>query len=93
MTDRFLPASEIIKNAYKTEVVSFLRSIDEEYAVLLYNGYAAKEELLRVFSREHMSASSFMNRPNGLEMLSQGGPVPTPIRRAVVPVFSLPFWH
>ena len=74
VTDRFLPTSEIIKNAHKTEVVSFLRSIDEEYAVLLYNSYAAKEELLRVFSKEHLSASSFVNTPNGLEMLNQDGP-------------------
>lgn len=75
MTDRLLPISEIIKNAYKTEVVSFLRSIENEYAVLLYNSHSVREEMLKVFSREHISANGFVNTPNGLEMLSQGGPV------------------
>ncbi|MEO9295500.1 MAG: hypothetical protein ABI347_07870 [Nitrososphaera sp.] len=73
VTDRLLPPSEIIKNAYKTEVVSFLRSINHEYAVLLYNSHSTKEELLRAFSRDHISASGFVNTPNGLEMLSYGG--------------------
>ena len=57
-------------HAYKTEVISLLRSIEEMYALLLYNRYTAKEELLRVFSREHLLASGFVNTPNGLEMLS-----------------------
>lgn len=71
VTDCFLSTSEIIKNAYKTEVVSFLRSISGEYAVLLYNSFASKEELQRVFSREHISASGFVN---GMEMVSKGAP-------------------
>lgn len=39
VTDRILPTTEIIKNAYETEVTSFLRSIEEVYALLLYNRY------------------------------------------------------
>lgn len=75
VTDRLLPTSEIIKNACKTEVASFLRSVENEYAVLLYNSHSVREEMSRVFSREYISASGFVNTPNGFEMLSQGGPV------------------
>lgn len=74
VTDRLLPTSDIIKNACKTEVVSFLLSVENKYAVLLYNSHSVTEEMLRLFSREHIFASGFVNTPNGFEMLSQGGP-------------------
>jgi hypothetical protein len=71
-TDPFLPTAEIIKNAYKEEVLSFLRNIRNEPAILLYNSHTVREEMLRIFVREHFSASGFVNSANGLEMVSCG---------------------
>lgn len=48
--------------------------------------------MLRVFSWEHLSASGFVNMPNGLEMLSQGDPsCPHPSNARPCKSFLRPF--
>lgn len=71
-TDRLLPTVEIIKNAYKGEALSFVCNIKNEPAILLYNSHVVRKEMLKAFTREHVSACGFVNSANRLEMVSSG---------------------
>jgi hypothetical protein len=61
----------MIKNAYKEEALSFLHNIGNEPVVLLYNSLAVREEMQRVFVREHICASEFANSANS-QVISHG---------------------